>query len=111
MTCYLDYVKIGKLEVLQGTFISSNAKNKKDCGNGKVYLERVSKSDFELEDFLANPKPQTPITQKKPNVKLSITAETDQTKKKNNCINILKTMQYAEETTVIFEGNREFLYN
>jgi len=82
MTCYLDYVKIGKLEVLQGTFISSNAKNKKDCGNGKVYLERVSKSDFELEDFLANPKPQTPITQKKPNVKPSITAETDQTKKK-----------------------------
>ena len=44
MTCYLDYVKIGKLEVLQGTFISSNAKNKKDCGTGKVYLERVLKS-------------------------------------------------------------------
>jgi hypothetical protein len=82
MTCYLDYVKIGKLEVLQGTFISSNAKNKKDCGNGKVYLERVSKSDFELEDFLANPKPQTPITLKKPIVKPSITAETDKLKKK-----------------------------
>ena len=82
MTCYLDYVKIGKLEVLQGTFISSNAKNKKDCGNGKVYLERVSKSDFELEDFLANPKTQTPITKKKPIVKPTITAETDKLKKK-----------------------------
>jgi hypothetical protein len=65
MTCYLDYVKIGKLEVLQGTFISTNAKNKKDCGSGKVYLERVLKSDFELEDFLAHPKSGAPITQKK----------------------------------------------
>lgn len=73
MTCYLDYVKIGKLEVLQGTFISTNAKNKKDCGSGKVYLERVLKSDFELEDFLAHPKPAAPITQQKPMVKPSKT--------------------------------------
>ncbi len=86
MTCYLDYVKIGKLEVLQGTFISSNTKNKKDCGTGKVYLERVLKSDFELEDFLAHPKPQIPITQKKPTVKPSITAETDKFKKKKESI-------------------------
>jgi Fe-S cluster assembly iron-binding protein IscA len=73
MTCYLDYVKIGKLEVLQGTFISTNAKNKKDCGSGKVYLERVLKSDFELEDFLAHPKPQAPVTQQKPIAKPSTT--------------------------------------
>ncbi|MFZ9171001.1 MAG: hypothetical protein ACO210_03470 [Sediminibacterium sp.] len=80
MTCYLDYVKIGKLEVLQGTFISTNAKNKKDCGNGKVYLERVLKSDFELEDFLAHPKPQVPITQQKTLAKPSNT-DTDVVKK------------------------------
>lgn len=73
MTCYLDYLKIGKLEVLQGTFISTNSKNKKDCGSGKVYLERVLKSDFELEDFLAHPKPMAPITQKKPTLKPSKT--------------------------------------
>lgn len=73
MTCYLDYVKIGKLEVLQGTFISTNAKNKKDCGSGKVYLERVLKSDFELEDFLAHPKPAAPITQQKPTMQPSKT--------------------------------------
>jgi hypothetical protein len=73
MTCYLDYVKIGKLEVLQGTFISTNARNKKDCGNGKVYLERVLKSDFEIEEFLAHPKPVAPITQKKPITKTSNT--------------------------------------
>ena len=73
MTCYLDYVKIGKLEALQGSFISTNAKNKKDCGSGKVSLERVLKSDFELEDFLAHPKAAAPITQQKPLVKPSHT--------------------------------------
>jgi hypothetical protein len=83
MTCYLDYVKIGKLEVLQGTFISTNAKNKKDCGSGKVYLERVLKSDFELEDFLAHPKPKSPIAQQKPIEKPSI-KDTDKFKKKKD---------------------------
>jgi hypothetical protein len=52
MTCYLDYSKMGKLEVLQGTFISINVKDKGDCGNGKIYLERVPDSDFEKEAFL-----------------------------------------------------------
>jgi hypothetical protein len=52
MTCYLDYSKMGKLEVLQGTFISINIKDKGDCGNGKIYLERVPDSDFEKEAFL-----------------------------------------------------------
>ncbi|MBR2647848.1 MAG: hypothetical protein IKD55_03345 [Sediminibacterium sp.] len=52
MTCYLDYSKIGKLEVLQGTFISVNIKNKGDCGSGTVYLEKVPSSDFKKEDFL-----------------------------------------------------------
>ncbi|MES2003418.1 MAG: hypothetical protein V4450_02765 [Bacteroidota bacterium] len=58
MTCYLDYSKIGKLEVLQGTFISINAKDKGDCGSGKVYLERVTTSDFKKEDFLLRNKPE-----------------------------------------------------
>lgn len=53
MTCYLEYSKMGNLEVLQGTFISINAKSKVDCGSGKVYLERVKETDFELEPFLA----------------------------------------------------------
>ncbi len=52
MTCYLDYSKIGKLEVLEGTFISLNIKDKTDCGSGKVYLERVPASDFKKENFL-----------------------------------------------------------
>lgn len=57
MTCYLDYTKIGKLEVLEGNFISINAKDKGDCGSGKVYLERVPTSDFKTEDFLLKKKP------------------------------------------------------
>ncbi len=58
MTCYLDYTKIGKLEVLEGTFISINIKDKGDCGSGKVYLERVPTSDFQKEDFLVKKKPE-----------------------------------------------------
>ena len=52
MTCYLDYSKIGKLEVLEGTFISINIKDKSDCGSGKVYLERVATTEFKKEPFL-----------------------------------------------------------
>lgn len=57
MTCYLDYTKIGKLEVLEGSFISINIKDKGDCGSGKVYLERVTTSDFKKEDFLLKKHP------------------------------------------------------
>jgi hypothetical protein len=53
MTCYLDYSKMDKLEVLQGTFMSVNIKDKGDCGAGKVYLEKVLVSDFKKEDFLS----------------------------------------------------------
>lgn len=60
MTCYLDYSKAGKLEVLQGTFISTNIKDKGDCGSGKVYLEKVPVSDFGKEGFLKKPTADTP---------------------------------------------------
>ncbi len=57
MTCYLDYSRIGKLEVISGTFISTNVKDKGDCGSGRVYLEKVVESDFKKEDFLLKKKP------------------------------------------------------
>jgi hypothetical protein len=60
MTCYLDYSKIDKLEVLQGTFISESSSNKSDCGSGEVYLEKVNSSDFTKEDFLLKKKPEAP---------------------------------------------------
>ncbi|GAC1439595.1 MAG: hypothetical protein NVSMB63_05050 [Sediminibacterium sp.] len=80
MTCYLDYSKIGKLEILQGTFISVNTKDKTDCGSGKVYLEKVPLSDFRKEDFLLKKKtpettktnPAAPSVQKSPPVKKPI---------------------------------------
>lgn len=54
MTCYLDYDKMGDLETLSGTYTSRNLKSSKDCGNGKVYLEKTTTSDFYKEDFLVN---------------------------------------------------------
>lgn len=68
MTCYLEYSKIGKLEVLQGTFISTNVKSKSDCGSGKVYLERVKESDFALEPFLLKKRPETTVNKAKPTI-------------------------------------------
>lgn len=56
MTCYLDYSRMGKLEILEGNFISVNIKDKGDCGSGKVYLERVATSDFKKETFLLKKK-------------------------------------------------------
>ncbi len=54
MTCYLEYSKVGNLETLEGTYTSVNINDKGDCGPGKVYLERVTESDFYKEDFLLN---------------------------------------------------------
>lgn len=67
MTCYLEYRKEGKVEILEGTYTSVNVKSKNDCGSGYVYLEKVEESDFEKEDFLVN---------KKPEVKKNSTAKT-----------------------------------
>ncbi|MCX6208546.1 MAG: hypothetical protein NTZ59_03315 [Bacteroidetes bacterium] len=75
MTCYLDYSKSGKLEILSGTYTSVKSKDKSDCGSGTVYLEKVVESDFEKEDFLTKKKKEGPKTETrtkeiiKPNVK------------------------------------------
>ncbi len=52
MTCYLEYDKMGDLETLTGTYSSRNARDKSDCGSGKIYLEKTTTSDFYKEDFL-----------------------------------------------------------
>ena len=43
MTCYFDYVKRGKLEMLTGTYTSINTDGStvNNCGEGTVYLEKV----------------------------------------------------------------------
>ncbi len=53
MTCYLTYTKADGKEYLEGTYTSYNMNdNNASCGGGKVILERVQDTDFELEDFL-----------------------------------------------------------
>ena len=52
MTCYLEYNKMGDTETLTGTYSSRNLKSGTDCGNGKVYLEKSTVTDFYKEDFL-----------------------------------------------------------
>ncbi len=52
MTCYLEYNKMGSLEILSGTYTSRNMKDKSDCGSGKVYLEKSIITDFYKEDFI-----------------------------------------------------------
>lgn len=59
MTCYLTYKKEGGIEYLEGTYTSHNMKNKDQaCGGGKVFLEKVPDTDFELEDFLVKKSPE-----------------------------------------------------
>ncbi|MBV9986945.1 MAG: hypothetical protein JO301_04665 [Chitinophagaceae bacterium] len=75
MTCYLDYARIGKLEVLEGTFISVDVTGKRDCGSGKIYLERVASSDFKTEEFLVKKKPENP--RPTPNISLPPAGSSD----------------------------------
>lgn len=54
MTSYLDYSKSadGTKETLSGNYTSVNETNGTECGSGTVYLERVTNTEFEKEDFL-----------------------------------------------------------
>jgi len=54
MTCYLDYTKSadGLKETLTGNYTSTNELNKSECGSGTVYLEKVTTTEFEKEDFI-----------------------------------------------------------
>jgi hypothetical protein len=54
MTCYLDYSKSadGTKETLTGNYTSINEVNNSECGSGTVYLERVTNTEFEKEDFI-----------------------------------------------------------
>ncbi len=81
MTCYLDYSKskTENKETLTGTYSSVNEKDGSICGNGTVYLEKVTTTEFEKEDFLLKKeaslakRKKNPITKKVapilPNVK------------------------------------------
>lgn len=81
----LFYTKSGREEFLEGTFLGkpevkngTNPYNWGDCGGGKVYLRKVTTSDFYLEPFLRNKIKTTPVIVNRPPVKR------DTTKIRNN---------------------------
>lgn len=67
MDCDLLYVRSGREEFLEGTYSSKFEKNAPgvrkgaDCGDGKVYLRRVTDSDFYLEPFLKTQARNKPV--------------------------------------------------
>lgn len=83
MNCQFSYVKSGNEEFLEGTYTSAYEKTNSDygtrrggdCGGGKVFLRKVTTSDFYVEPFLRDkplvkkttpdPKTNTPPVAKK----------------------------------------------
>ena len=69
MKCLFEYSKSGKEEFLEGTYTSVFEKDGighekgEDCGGGKVFLRKVTTSDFYVEPFLRNtPRTTAPRT-------------------------------------------------
>jgi hypothetical protein len=68
MKCRLVYDRSGKEEFLEGVYASSYEKSDPfygvtrggNCGGGKVFLRKVTTSDFYVEPFLRNKKTVTP---------------------------------------------------
>ncbi|HVF82041.1 MAG TPA: hypothetical protein VM884_08915 [Flavisolibacter sp.] len=91
MKCRMEYARSGNEEFLEGTYTSSYEKadlyngirRGGNCGGGKVYLRKVTTSDFYVEPFLRSKRPTaSPIpapTVKKP---LTTTAPTKPVVKK-----------------------------
>jgi len=75
MKCVFKYERDGKEEFLTGTFTSKFEKdgfmNRKgdNCGGGKVFLRKVTTSDFYIEPFLRGKVKNTPIIINQPPVK------------------------------------------
>ena len=75
MKCIFNYEKSGREEFLEGTFTSKFEKggllNKAgdNCGGGKVFLRKVTTSDFYIEPFLRGRIKTTPVIVNQPPVK------------------------------------------
>lgn len=87
MKCVFKYERSGKEEFLEGTFTSKFEKdgfvNKQgdNCGGGKVYLRRVTTSDFYIEPFLRGKIKTTPVIVNKAPVKKTAPTTTTPEKK------------------------------
>lgn len=86
MKCVFKYERSGKEEFLEGTFTSKFENdgfvNKKgdNCGGGKVYLRRVTTSDFYIEPFLRGKIKTTPVIVNKAPVKKTAPTTTPEKK-------------------------------
>ncbi|MBC7873112.1 MAG: hypothetical protein H7Y01_03895 [Ferruginibacter sp.] len=75
MKCIFNYDRSGKEEFLEGTFTSKfekdgyGARQGGDCGGGKVYLRKVTTSDFYIEPFLRGKIKTVPVIINQPPLK------------------------------------------
>lgn len=118
-TCLMNYkfsyVRSGKEEFLEGTYLGKSedrvnpANNGEwgDCGGGKVYLRKVTTSDFYIEPFLRDNPPlvkKTPSpgnsTTKKPTTNSTVKKTAPVTKTTTAKKTVPKTVPKKEETTV-----------
>ena len=105
MTCYLDYSSDSKKQILRGEYTSLNLNNKKECGEGTVYLEKVTESDFVKEDFLLKkkpaPKPETPnLAKKSETPKTSVVKKQPETAQNATTLNKPKFKPGAEDALI-----------
>lgn len=68
MNCQLRYSKLGDEEFMEGTFSSMNTRDSSDCGNGTIFLHKVTISDFYEEPFLLRRKQELAIAKSRKGV-------------------------------------------
>lgn len=102
MTCYLDYSKVGESETLSGTFTSLTVKEKADCGEGSVFLEKVTTTDFKKESFLLKKEKSNPN-------KASSVNKSSVTTLKKDAANLIKKPPINKSGTNIKPGTKAFV--
>lgn len=99
MKCKLEYSRSGREEFLEGSYSSTYEKNDLfygikrggNCGGGRVFLRKVSTSDFYVEPFLRNKQKTTTPTQ---------TPKTTVTKKPATQTPVVKKLPSTTNSTV-----------
>lgn len=112
MNYNLFYSKSGKEEFLEGTYlgkqevkISPNPYKWGDCGGGKVFLRKVTSTDFYIEPFLRNKIKNVPVIVNQPPLKkdsVITRPETTTVKKpvvKTNTVPVKKPVVVSKPTT------------
>jgi len=98
MTLFLKYSKENDEEFLEGTYSSMNTKDSTNCGQGTVFLRKVTTSDFYEEPFLVKrQKEKQKLAENKPVIKKIDTAA-----KKNPIVKTTPkpTLKTTAKTTV-----------